>query len=288
MTHNERRTHAALHSRSMKRMEAPFISPVAMAIRSQIIKIETVLMAHGIEEAKRENEKILVNEELHKPISDLYKVFGLYMARRTTREINRSAKAIEQKAGFGIDEELLKSIIAYLQQFIFIRVIIPITQTTRELILKTIIRGEQEGWGISKIVSELGTIDMTVSRAYTIVRTESLKAMQYGQKVAASSSRWQSVNQWISAHDDRTRHSHRIVDGMKVDEGQRFPVPIFKTIKGVDYQQGVDLMTGPGDPFASAGNVINCRCTLVTVAKRDQNGRLVLKPRNTNISVILE
>lgn len=285
MTHNDRITHAAYHIRAMKRMEAPFISPVAKALRSHILKVEKVLKEQGIEAAKRVNEKILVNEEIYKPVTELYKVFGLYMARRTTREINRSAKKIEQKAGFGDDPELLQRIIDYLQQFIFSRVILPITQTTRDLILSKLIEGEQNGWGITKIVQELGSIDMTVGRAYTIVRTESLKAMQYGQRVAANKSRWQTVKEWISAHDARTRTSHRIVDGMKVDEGQRFPVPIIKN--GV--QQGIDLMLGPGDPQASAGNVINCRCTLVTIAKRDERGRLVLKPtRNTNISVILD
>lgn len=266
-------------------MEAPFISPMARAIRSHVIAVEKVLKEQGIEAAIRANEKILVNEEIYKPITELYKVFGLYMARRTTREINRSAKKIEQKAGFGDDPELLQRIINYLKQFVFDRVILPITQTTRDLILSKLIEGQQQGWGITKIVSELGSIDMTVGRAYTIVRTESLKAMEYGQRVAADKSRWQTVKEWISAHDARTRTSHRIVDGMKVDDNARFPVPIIK--KGI--QQGIDLMLGPGDPQASAGNVINCRCTMVTIAKRDDRGRLVEKPkRNTNISVILE
>lgn len=285
MTTSQRQSHAGVHLRSMKRLESPFIKPVALALRSQILRVEAVLKEHGVQAAKHENEHIITNEHLYKPISDLYKVFGLYMIRRTTREINKSAKAAEQKAGFGIDEELLKRIIAYLQRYIFIRVILPITQTTRDLILKTLIEGENQGWGIDKIVSELGRTEMTVGRAYTIVRTESLKAMEYGQRVAANNSRWQTVKEWISGHDARTRTSHRIVDGMKIDEGERFPVPIIRN--GV--QQGIDLMLGPGDPQASAGNVINCRCTLVTVAKRDDKGRLVLKPHvNTNISLILE
>lgn len=256
-------------------MEAPFIKPVALAIKSQIDKVIAVLQSQGVHAAKIANERILMNEELYKPISDLYKVFGLYQARKTTLQINRSARAAEQKAGFGTDQNLLQAIISYLKQFIFSRVVIPITQTTRDLILQTIIKGEQEGWGISKMVAELGNTDITVSRAYTIVRTESQKAMQYGQQVASRNSRWQTVKEWISAHDNRTRTSHRIVDGMKVDEHERFPVPIIR--KGI--QQGVDLMLGPGDPHASAGNVINCRCTMVTIAKRDENGRLVLKPK---------
>lgn len=282
MTHNERQSHAAFHSRAMKRMEAPFIKPVALAIKSHIDKVVKVLESHGIDAAKHANERIIANEELYKPITELYKVFGFYMARRTTREINRSAKATEQKAGFGLDEGFLKRIISYLNQFIFSRVILPITQTTKDLILEKLIEGEKQGWGVSKIVSELGNVDMTVSRAYTIVRTESQKAMQYGQETASRESRWQTEKEWISAHDARTRTSHRIVDGMKVDEGTRFPVPIIK--KGI--HQGVDLMMGPGDPHASAGNIINCRCTLVTKAKRDERGRLILKPKSQSFELV--
>lgn len=267
-------------------MESPFVKPIALAIHSQILEVTAVLKDKGIHAAINTNEHYLINHHLKPPIEALYKVFGLYMIRRTIREINASAR-VEQKAGpgFGIDFELLKQIVSYLQQYIFQRVILPITKTTRDLILKKIIEGEQNGWGINKIVSELEHPEMTVARARMIVRTESLKAMQYGQRVAARNSRWQYVSEWIAAHDNRTRHSHRIVDGMKVDEGKRFPVPIFR--KGV--QIGVDLMLGPGDPQASAGNVINCRCTLVTVAKRDENGRLILKSKEeTNISLILQ
>jgi uncharacterized protein with gpF-like domain len=113
-----------------------------------------------------------------------------------------------------------------------------------------------------------------------IVRTESLKAMQYGQRTAQTNSRWQTQSEWIAATDHRTRHSHRDVDGDKVDEGDRFKVAIFRG----KIQMGFDMMLGPGDPHASAGNVINCRCTLATTAKRDRNGRLVAK---SNISVLL-
>ena len=283
MTRKERESHAAFHLRAMKRMEAPFISPIAEAVKSHIDRVAKVLKEKGIAEAIQANEKIIINEAIYKPVTDLYKVMGLYMYRRTTREINRSARAMEKKAGFGLDFDFLKRIIAFLNQFAFSKVVLPITQTTRKDILEVLIEGQNNGWGVSKIIEELDPVDMSRRRAETIVRTESLRAMQYGQESAARDSRWQTEKRWISAHDSRTRTSHRIVDGMKVDEGQRFPVPIIK--KGI--QQGIDLMLGPGDPQASAGNVINCRCTLVTVAKRDARGRLV-KKQNQNISLILE
>lgn len=284
MNQQQRKEFAAKHQRAMNRMESPFHKPIARAIHQQILDIIEALKLHGITAAFAKNEMYMVNHHLKTPIENIYKVFGLYMARRTTREINKSARH-EEKAGFGIDFEFLKEIIAYLQQYVFNRVILPITQTTRDLILKKLIEGEEKGWGVDQIVRELELPDMTVSRARTIVRTESLKAMEFGQKVAGANSRWQYVSEWIAARDHRTRHSHRIVDGEQVDEGTRFAVPIFKG----NIQIGVDLMKGPGDPQASAGNVINCRCTLVTVAKRDKNGRLVLKnPTNSNISLVLQ
>jgi hypothetical protein len=33
----------------------------------------------------------------------------------------------------------------------------------------------------------------------------------------------------------------------------------------------------PGDGKASAGNVINCRCTIAFVGKRDADGMLIIK-----------
>lgn len=257
-------------------MEKPFYPKIAKAIHAQILQATTILRDKGYHAAKIANEKILLNERLIKPLKEIYAVFGMYMARRTTREINASAK-IEQKAGFGNDEELLAEIIAYLNQFILNRAVIPITQTTRDIILEKLIEGEEQGLGAEEIARELESAELTIERARLIVRTEALKAMQYGQRVSSSKSRWMTESEWIAAHDARTRDSHRLVDGETVPEGGRFKVAIFQ--KGI--QIGFDLMAGPGDPHASAANVCNCRCTLVTVAARDKNGRLIQKSNNS-------
>ena len=44
-----------------------------------------------------------------------------------------------------------------------------------------------------------------------------------------------------------------------------------------------DKLRHPGDPKASAGSVINCRCNMALKPKRDERGRLIPKSR---ISVI--
>jgi len=54
---------------------------------------------------------------------------------------------------------------------------------------------------------------------------------------------------WVSQMDERVRDSHQMANGQTVKIMEYFLV-------------GTDLMLYPGDPTASASEVINCRCTL--------------------------
>lgn len=292
MTAKQRREYSELHRRVIKRMESPFIKPVYEALRSQILAFTEVLKNSTVEHARQQIDRVLINTELAKPITDIYRTFGFYMARKTTRQINQSAKirvkAPEKKAGFGVDELLLAEIIRFLKENLLVKAVFPITATTRRDILAMLEKGITEGWGVDRIAKELERPDFLLWRARMIVRTESLFAMQYGQQTAIKSSRWETESEWIAANDHRTRHSHREVDGKKVDEGKRFKVNRYRPSKGINILIGFDLMLGPGDPHAHADNSINCRCCLATVAKRDANGRLIPKKVvNSRISVIL-
>jgi hypothetical protein len=82
-----------------------------------------------------------------------------------------------------------------------------------------------------------------------------------------------TTTEWIAANDHRTRHSHRRVDGDVIDPYQKFKVPVFRG----DLQIGEELMEGPGDPKASAGNVINCRCTSAARIKYDERGEPIMR-----------
>lgn len=266
-------------------MERPFIKRIYEALQSQIKHFTAALREQGIDQARHNIEKILINDSLIEPLRDLFKTFGAYSIRQTQASINKSArfKPTEKKA-FGIDPVLLAAIIDYLKRYLLIKVVIPITETTRKQILDALINGTEQGWGADKIAMELESAELTRARALMIVRTESLKALFLGSQSAVTESRWQTETEWIAANDHRTRHSHRDVDGNKIDEGKRFAVPIYR--KG--FIIGYDFMLGPGDPVATAGNVINCRCSKVTIAKRDDKGRLIPKKvGNSGISVIL-
>ena len=264
--------YSAKHIRRMKLFERQHLKPVYNALEKQINPVVSILRKQGIEQAQASLDTVEINAYLAPPIRDIYKTVGLYFANKTIWDLQQSAKQ-EQKASFGFNDEFVRDILAFFNQYLLNQAILPISETTKNQILQVISEGIQKGWGADKIAMALESPELLLWRARLITRTESNKAMNFGQRLGESKSEWESVKTWIAANDHRTRHAHRLVDGITVDFTQRFLVPIYKG----KLQAGVDLMTGPGDVHASAGNICNCRCTLAFAAKRDENGRLIRK-----------
>src|SRR5690349_4118333 len=168
--------------RATKRLESPFVTIIKNVIRAQINRVAAKLRESGIYDAQSLLNTTIIDNDLLQPIQDLYRVFGVYAARKTLAQINKSARVKEVKAGFGINDELIARIIDYLTSNIFIKAVIPISKTNRDLILARIMEGQQKGWGADKIADDLESWDMPKWRALMLVRTESQFAMQYGRQ----------------------------------------------------------------------------------------------------------
>lgn len=276
--------YSAKHIRRMKLFERQHLKAVYTALEVQITPVAETMRSKGIEAAMASLDTVEINAALAPPIRDIYKTVGLYFANKTIWDLNQSAAGREQKAAFGFNEEFIRDILAFFNQFLLNQAVLPISETTKNQILQIISEGVQKGWGADKIADALQSPELMMWRARLIVRTESNKAMNYGQRLGESKSEWESTKTWIAANDHRTRHSHRLVDDLTLNFSERFMVPIYKGGK-VQIQVGVDLMTGPGDVHAHAANICNCRCTLAFAAKRDENGRLIRKPSVSPIFV---
>lgn len=237
--------------------ETRFTPVMYKAIRSQIKAFIEVMKESGVSAAQRELDKIVINGEVYKAVERLYKVVGVDAANSKYKEIMDQAP----QKGFGFNQEWAESIINYFRLYLLQKAVVPISETTREQIRQVLIDGEQNGWGTDEIARRLLESELTLWRARMIVRTESAKAAFYGRKLGRDKTPYKTVREWIAADDHRTRHSHRVVDGLKVEDNGKFSVPVYKRVGKVDIQIGVDLMEGPGDPRASKGNIINCRCT---------------------------
>lgn len=255
----------------MKLFERQFYRSVLASLRADFSQAADIVRVEGPQALLQQLQNMVFTNGIGKAMRDMYTTVGLWAAKREQVNINASIR--ENKAGFGVDERWLQLLLEYITKVLLTKVIIPISETTKENIRAIITKGVAEGWGVDRMVLELENSDIPLWRSRLIVRTEMVQAVFKGQELAKEESDFEMVEQWIAADDHRTRTSHHHIDGAIIDEGKRFKVERYK--KGVVV--GYDMMRGPGDPEAHISNLANCRCTKVTIAKRDKNGRLIRK-----------
>jgi hypothetical protein len=142
-----------------------------------------------------------------------------------------------------------------------------VTDTTRNIIIRLIEGGQEDGLGIAEIAKMISDRIPVISRARgaLIARTETHAAANYGSHNAAKATGLPLRREWISVEDSRTRDfgtgdgvvdefNHRAADGQVV--GLDEPFRILKR------DGSFEAIMFPGDPSGSAGNVINCRCAV--------------------------
>lgn len=131
-------------------------------------------------------------------------------------------------------------------------------ETTVEGVYATIEKGIDAGKTVQEIAGDLRSkfsdIEEIGSRAMTIARTEVLTAVSLGQASAMADAAKlipDLMKMWLTADDDRVRHSHEQLHGDFVEHDEEFS-------NGLQF---------PRDPEGDASEVINCRCTWIMVPK---------------------
>jgi HK97 family phage portal protein len=97
------------------------------------------------------------------------------------------------------------------------------------------------------------------------VRAERIAATETG--IAVNSGRFVGLQEagvekkaWLTSHLENTRTGHKAAE-----RDYAAGIPLEDTFRVIGPDGTVDQMLHPGDPSASAGNVINCRCILLSV-----------------------
>lgn len=91
-----------------------------------------------------------------------------------------------------------------------------------------------------------------LGRASTIARTEGLALSQFGQDLAVSQTGLTLEKEWVAQRDGVVRDSHRLADGQRVQKNGFFNVGGYNMLYPADSSGG-----------APAGEIINCRCSLI-------------------------
>jgi uncharacterized protein with gpF-like domain len=260
------------NERLRSRYEKAFYAPVKKALKAQLSSFTSDLQQYGKEQAIANMDVQLWNKDLAPVINKLYVEAGLAKANQTLGELRRLPKVQKKRTSFGYNQEWTQEILNYFAQHLFDKVVLPISDTTRAYIMKVISKGIDEGWSIQQMVEEIEREDYLDGRVRRILRTESNRAINYGNELAADKFEYKTQKRWISVHDSRTRHAHLSADGQTVNQDGSFNV-------------GGEQLEFPGDPNGSGANTINCRCFSEVVAMRDENGRLIPKEGQQQVMV---
>jgi HK97 family phage portal protein len=165
-----------------------------------------------------------------------------------------------------------------------------ITNATKDQLSALLQQAKIEGWSMRELEKQLGaTFDRFLGeeanlseeerawfaernvpyRIENIARTETIRASNGGNFDLMRA--WGAPqHEWLATMDDRAREDHLDANGHIVDVGDYFYV-------------GGEKMLYPGDPNASAGNVVNCRCTTVPVGIEDMDKPKPFDPDSESI-----
>jgi uncharacterized protein with gpF-like domain len=181
----------------------------------------------------------------------------------------KSTAPLEHKSWAEFFQQLA---IEYLQQEAIRRRIVGITETTRQLIINLVSIGQDAGEGVDQIGRRMTDVVPAMSRyrANLIARTETHGAANFGAWRTSQAIGTRRVREWISTEDPRTRDfgegdaevdefNHRRMNGVREDGNGFFQVP--------HKNGGTEALRFPGDPNASPGNTINCRCAVAYVRR---------------------
>lgn len=128
-------------------------------------------------------------------------------------------------------------------------------------IRKELVAGSEAGEGIPEIAARLTQFpQVSEYRARMVARTEVISALNAGSylQMIEYDLGTDVKKEWLATEDQRTRLGHKHADNQSVLLVDEFTVGIYSDAVKI----GEEGMEFPGDPTASAGNVINCRCTL--------------------------
>lgn len=243
------------HLRQQAAYELYWRNRIFIAIRKQKKPLIQSIKANGLLSAYAGINLLIKPDEVQKVLTRLYEGIVPVEAEKAYKQY------LQQKAGFGYSQSWMDSLKEWLNSFLY-DMITRITDTTKRLILDIIAKGIEAGDSYDDIINQISATGFDRTRAATIARTETNRAMGWAKYDAIGKLPYPADVVWIAARDKRTRGAdgddkadHYHMMGQKVAYMQPFTDP----------RSGAQLLF-PGDVSmgAAAKDVCNCRCTIAS------------------------
>lgn len=247
--------YTAMWHRFQQRYEAIYTTQFKKALQIQVQQY----LAHN-------NLADVTSTPLYTVLKSLYETVGPLWAQKTM--VHRMPVEVKSRMIMGFAQRIIDLMRQY-YGFDLLNDAELMTTVTRQYIADVLSAAALSGISNDEIVRQLTTNpEFTAMRARRIARTETVTASNGAAIINAKESGFKMNKVWHAVEDKRTRHSHREVDGITVDIDTAFNV-------GGAMMQQPGARTQPNGLDVPAEFVVNCRCVLGFIGKRDANGRLV-------------
>lgn len=208
----------------------------------------------------------ITEEQIKNMFIEIYTTIGINYGNRIKKTLEKTTKA-----NILFNDVLLEQILLFLSNEGGIKI-----TSVRSTLIESLIKAVKDSLKDNATVIEIQNAIFEIGKrsgvfykwqALRIARTETTSASGLAAYQTAQQSNLVMTKKWISAQDNRTRLDHAIENGQAVDLEQPFIMA-----------DGSELFY-PGDTKGKASQVINCRCTIGFIPKRDADGMLILKNR---------
>ena len=211
------------------------------------------------------------------PISEMYMSVVMYYARRTYNE--STAAFQDMTKGYFLPHhwkspkrfnDLWRSTLEQWLRLHGATFVQDINATTRKDLMRILNKASESGMTQQEVYNLLIKSSIPMTRAARIARTETTRAVNAGILLGAASLPYETMKEWVTAEDEAVRDnpfSHKQLHGTII--------PLDDT-----FNNGEDIRF-PGDPLASAENVINCRCMLKILPNLDSRRRPIFRGFDT-------
>ncbi len=251
------------HNTIQKKIEKKYVPLMFLAIKNQIMDFLGAVKKYGYEYAKSNLNGIVTPNEVIKVLKDLYLKGAYIEGNYVLNYINHNKKHRVKRASTGLGfEELAPLIDEYFRIHLIQKSALPITQTTRKMIINHLINEVDRGKPLDTAIHDFTGYAITEGggkakiRANNIIKTESTKVMSFGGLIGAYMSGADLEKVWVTSDDERVRglpnynapYSHVDLD-----------LSVSDLLKPFYNNENIDF---PGDPKAHIKNTIRCRCAL--------------------------
>lgn len=230
------------------------LSPIESRLESNVKRIFYSMRKKALKLLYQKTVDDLSNELFAEESEEIAKVGG----RAHSAALETAIAGLANEVGMAIDLDLTDPVVVHFLEKKKLK-IKGVVDTVKKHLNRELVAGVTAGESVDDIAERVRNVfNVSVGRAKTIARTETVGAANFGRHEGIVQSGFEEV-EWFTALDERVRG---LAPG---DQYSHIDMHGIKKKVGVPWVVDGDSIMYPGDPNGAPGNVINCRCIEVVV-----------------------